>query len=74
MYIGCVSYVVITISHLGAFTTDCLRHTAKMVVVDTIWQLHTLIVTRNTYPHNCLARTLRPHAQPGHVLTSMIDL
>ena len=29
---------------------------------------------RNMYPHNCLARTPLPHAQPGHVLTSMIDL
>ena len=29
------------------------------------------LVTRNTYPHiNCLARTPRPHAQPGHVLTN----
>ena len=27
-------------------------------------------ITRNTYPHNCLARTPRPHAQPGHVLTN----
>ena len=29
----------------------------------------TIYSTRNTYPHNCLART--PHAQPaGHVLTN----
>ena len=26
------------------FTTDCRHHTAEMVVVDTIWQLHTIIV------------------------------
>ena len=43
-------------SHLGAgscyyFTTDCTRHTAKMVVVDTIWQLHTLIVMDSWFEH-----------------------
>ena len=26
------------------FTTDCLPHTTQMVVVETIWQLHTRIV------------------------------
>ena len=30
--------------------------------------------TRNMYSHNCLACMPRPHVQPGHVLTSMIDL
>ena len=41
--VQCVNTVVITISHLlGAccycFTTDCLPHTAEMVVVEPIWQ------------------------------------
>ena len=61
MYIGCVNSVVITISHLGAcscyyFTTDCLHHTAEMVVVDTIWQLHTLIVMNSCMHDWCIWR------------------
>jgi len=29
---------------LNIFTTDCQCHTAEMEVVETLWQLHTLIV------------------------------
>ena len=44
MYIGCVNSLVITIEACMLLLLDCLCHTAEMVVVDTIWQLHTLIV------------------------------
>ena len=29
---------------LNIFTADCLCHTAEMAVVETVWQLHTIIV------------------------------
>jgi len=29
---------------MDIFTTDYLRHTAEMAVVETLWQLHTLSV------------------------------
>ena len=34
---------------LNIFTTDCQRHTAEMVVVETLWQLHTLTVINSCY-------------------------
>jgi len=31
-------------TYMGIFTTDYVHHTAEMVVVETLWQLHTLTV------------------------------
>jgi len=37
---------------LNIFTTDCQRHTAKMAVVETLWQLHTVIAI-NSWSDKC---------------------
>ena len=40
-------------SQLSIFTADCLRHPIQMAGVETIWELHTLIVMNtcvNTVP------------------------
>ena len=37
-------------TYMDIFTTNYLRHTAKMAVVETLWQLHTLTVM-NSWPH-----------------------
>ena len=37
---------------LNIFTTDCQRHTAKMAVVKTLWQLHTFIAI-NSWSDKC---------------------
>jgi len=34
---------------LNIFTTDCQLQTAEMAVVETLWQLHTLIVGNSWY-------------------------
>ena len=47
--------------------SDCVRNQYSVVRLAC-----TCIYTRNTYPHICLTRTPRPHAQPGQVLTDMI--
>jgi len=36
-------------TYMDIFTTDYLRHTAEMAVVETLWQLHTLTVINSWF-------------------------
>ena len=36
-------------SQLSIFTADCLRHPIQMAGIETIWELHTLIVMNSCY-------------------------
>ena len=52
--------------HMYMLTTLFASHTAEMVVVDTIWQLHTLIVMNSCRKSGACNRTL--HTIPDIIL------
>jgi len=45
---------------MDIFTTDYLRHTAEMAVMETLWQLHTLSVINSWWHlYTCVDRSLQ---------------
>ena len=49
-------------SQLSIFTADCLRHPIQMAGVETIWELHTLIVM-NSCSISSVAKQLQTSGQ-----------
>jgi len=67
---------------MDIFTTDYLRHTAEMAVVETLWQLHTLSVINSCYYlpitrsiHGKLSNSiLNSHLRCDHIYVNKSDI